>query len=237
MRYSSEKITYAYVRKVGVKKMFVTARLIYDPLAVPLTYLFAKTGFITANMVTLGSFIWALIPICLFSTGYMISGAIATFIFHVLDCVDGKLARVTGKLNPMGAFYDFLVDRIVLSSMFIAMSITFLRNGMINEIKWGICYLLLFLLKDTLELKLNECKSKKIREYNYKEVNYIENFSDKFKIHFKPGQHFSVQIVYLFGPITGWYIPSFIAGIICVSLSIIANVLLPNVSEIKRRYK
>lgn len=89
---------------------FVTA-----PLAIAANYLVVDIKWITPNLLTLSSFITAII-----SALFIISGGILNFMIaavlihlsHVLDCMDGQMARYRKTTSPSGSFFDKLSDQI-----------------------------------------------------------------------------------------------------------------------------
>ncbi len=85
------------------------------PLAAPLVVLFARTP-ITPNQVTLLSLLpmvaglaaWLTLP----GTLGLWLGVIGVELAYILDCVDGQLARVTGRSSIIGGELDFLMDEL-----------------------------------------------------------------------------------------------------------------------------
>jgi len=88
--------------------------LLYRPLSFLLTPLFAACA-ASPGAVTLLGLACALSLPWLASTGGAAAwgyvGALA-IAFSVLDCVDGDLARVTGRISRWGAYADFLSDTV-----------------------------------------------------------------------------------------------------------------------------
>ncbi len=54
------------------------------------------------------------VSIVLFATGHLLAGALVFEVRFVLDCVDGKLARATGRSSLFGALLDTVGDRVLL---------------------------------------------------------------------------------------------------------------------------
>ncbi len=65
------------------------------------------------NQVTTVSLVLGASSGALFFLGYTISAVIVYQLCMVLDWVDGKVARLTGKTSAFGAFYDGLVNHLV----------------------------------------------------------------------------------------------------------------------------
>jgi len=82
--------------------------------SVRITPLFAKTP-ITPLQVTFIGLIFGLIAAWIGSNHYWMCGILAAILMetsHVLDCVDGELARLTGRGHPFAANLDPISDRI-----------------------------------------------------------------------------------------------------------------------------
>ncbi|MFJ2903856.1 CDP-alcohol phosphatidyltransferase family protein [Streptomyces sp. NPDC087212] len=86
-----------------------------DPTATRLLLVFARFRFITPNRVT-----WAALFIGLAAGGFFLRGdrqslIIGALLYHlsfVLDCIDGKLARLKGNGTVFGGWLDYVFDRI-----------------------------------------------------------------------------------------------------------------------------
>jgi phosphatidylglycerophosphate synthase len=91
--------------------------LLVDPVAIRLVRWWARYQWITPNRVTLGAFILGLGAAGAFaqgSHGWLIIGALLYHVSFVLDCVDGKLARVRGTGSVFGLWLDFIFDRLLV---------------------------------------------------------------------------------------------------------------------------
>ena len=85
------------------------------PLAAPIVWLLARTP-ITPNQVT---FLSTLVMILGMGAMLMCEGSLGLWLgllglelSYVLDCVDGQLARVTGRTSEVGASLDFMMDEL-----------------------------------------------------------------------------------------------------------------------------
>ncbi len=106
----------AEVRRVTQKKRdaWWTVMLV-DPVATPLVRLTATYTRITPNQITWGAFLLGLGSAVCFAFGdwrWLIAGAVVYHLSFVLDCMDGKVARLTGQGSVFGAWLDFVFDRI-----------------------------------------------------------------------------------------------------------------------------
>jgi phosphatidylglycerophosphate synthase len=89
--------------------------LLVDPLATPLVRWTAVWTRITPNQITwLALFLGLGAAGCFAagSWGWLAAGALLYHLSFVLDCMDGKLARLTGTGSIFGAWLDYVFDRI-----------------------------------------------------------------------------------------------------------------------------
>ena len=92
-----------------------------SPLAVVGNWFVVDIAWITPNLLTLFSFIVALasaVFICLGSLdesqriSFHIAAAILIHVSHILDCMDGQMARCRGTLSRSGSFFDKATDHL-----------------------------------------------------------------------------------------------------------------------------
>ncbi|MFI1211585.1 CDP-alcohol phosphatidyltransferase family protein [Streptomyces sp. NPDC020802] len=106
----------AEVRRITEKKRDAWwTVLLVDPVATPLVRLTARYTRITPNQITWGAFLLGLVSAACFASGdwrWLIAGAFVYHLSFVLDCMDGKVARLTGQGSVFGAWLDFVFDRI-----------------------------------------------------------------------------------------------------------------------------
>ncbi len=57
----------------------------------------------------------------LISRGYILEGVAVLFASQIFDCVDGDLARMSGKVTKKGAYIDRVLDRFVDAAIIIGM--------------------------------------------------------------------------------------------------------------------
>ncbi|MGW0606403.1 CDP-alcohol phosphatidyltransferase family protein [Streptomyces sp. NPDC002644] len=104
-----------------------------DPLATRLLLVLAKFRFVTPNGVTWAALVFGLASAGFFLAGDPLSLVIGAVIYHfsfVLDCVDGKLARLKGNGSLFGGWLDYVFDRVrVLCCALGLMGGQYLRTG------------------------------------------------------------------------------------------------------------
>lgn len=85
-----------------------------DPLAVRFVRLLANRTSATPNQVTVAALFLGLGAAVCFAVGYwqfLLLGAVLYYLCFLLDCVDGKLARLTDGETLFGAWMDYVSDR------------------------------------------------------------------------------------------------------------------------------
>jgi phosphatidylglycerophosphate synthase len=86
-----------------------------DPLAIRLTRSVANRTPFTPNALTGLAFALGLASAGCFwqaTRGWLAVGALLYHVGFVVDCVDGKLARLKGTGTPFGGWLDFMLDRV-----------------------------------------------------------------------------------------------------------------------------
>lgn len=98
--------------------------LLVDPLAVRLTRLAAPLRWVTPNRVTLVAFGLGLLAAACFaqaSRGWLLAGAVLYYVSFLLDCIDGKIARLNGTGSIFGVWLDYIFDHIRIIACAIAL--------------------------------------------------------------------------------------------------------------------
>lgn len=92
-----------------------------SPLAIAANYGVVGIPWITPNRITAASFVVAVVAmICILIGGFklFITAAILIHISHILDCMDGQMARYRQVSSPVGSYYDRLTDQVQVSLWF-----------------------------------------------------------------------------------------------------------------------
>lgn len=120
MKYSFKDILKSYTKEKR-KKSSIWARIVSRPLSFPFTFIFINLG-ISANVVSIISIIDAIVACFLIMQGgVLLYIGIGLFVFwHVLDCVDGNIARVKKVSSYGGAFLDAVSGYIAPAFIFLS---------------------------------------------------------------------------------------------------------------------
>jgi phosphatidylglycerophosphate synthase len=89
--------------------------LLVDPLAGRLVRIAAGVGWVTPTRLTVTAFLLGLGAAGAFlagTPGWLIAGALIYHLGFVIDCMDGKLARLRGTESILGSWLDFVLDRV-----------------------------------------------------------------------------------------------------------------------------
>jgi phosphatidylglycerophosphate synthase len=89
---------------------YPVTRYLYRPLSLRVATLLAPT-FVTPIQVTWASALLFLGGAVAFGAGSYVLGAVIILVGEITDCVDGDLARITGRTSRWGAFLDSVLDR------------------------------------------------------------------------------------------------------------------------------
>ena len=104
--------------------------LLYRPISIALTPAFLRLG-MSATAVTLLNLVLAcaLPAIALVAQDQAYLGlALITFVFIVLDCVDGNIARATGSGSDLGQYLDSFVGKLYHLLLFVALALVAARE-------------------------------------------------------------------------------------------------------------
>ena len=93
-----------------------------DPIATRVVPPIARVGWATPVRITLVAHVLGVVAIACLATGWWIAGAILFEVRFVIDCIDGKVARVNGQTSHLGGFVDAYGDRVIVTASFAALA-------------------------------------------------------------------------------------------------------------------
>ncbi|MGK5550552.1 CDP-alcohol phosphatidyltransferase family protein [Actinomadura kijaniata] len=125
--------------------------LLVDPVAVRLTRLVANRTRITPDQITLAAFALGLGAAACFlrgTAGWLALGAALYHLCFVLDCVDGKLARLKGTGTPFGGWLDYMLDRVRDACCAITLAVgQYLVTGQVGYLALGFAVIVLDMVR------------------------------------------------------------------------------------------
>lgn len=159
------------VRRLTLKKRDAWwTVLLVDPVATPLVRWTAKYTRVTPNLITWFALVVGLGAAACFAQGdwlWLVVGAVLYHLSFVLDCMDGKLARLTGNGSIFGAWLDYVFDRLrVLACAVALMGGQYARTGQLIYVWLALAVVFLDMLRyiDALEIfKIRHEMRKKIK--------------------------------------------------------------------------
>lgn len=83
-----------------------------DPVACRVALFVANRTEITPNALTRFSLVLGVVAAACFAAGDLALGALMFYVSFMVDCVDGKIARLKGTGTPFGLWLDYVGDRI-----------------------------------------------------------------------------------------------------------------------------
>lgn len=145
--------------------------LLVDPVATPLVRWTAKWTRITPNQITWAALVLGLGAAACFAQGewrWLIAGAVVYHVSFILDCMDGKLARLTARGSEFGAWLDYVFDRVrVLICAVALMGGQYHRTGEVAYVWLSLAVVFLDMLRyiDALQIfKVRQGMRKKLEE-------------------------------------------------------------------------
>ncbi|VAW19106.1 hypothetical protein MNBD_ALPHA09-573 [hydrothermal vent metagenome] len=96
-----------------------------SPLAILVNYVVVDFKWLTPNLITLLSLITALVAACLIVLGGEVNfyaAAALINVSHILDCMDGQMAKYRGVASRFGNFFDKVTDQIQIFFWFSAIA-------------------------------------------------------------------------------------------------------------------
>jgi phosphatidylglycerophosphate synthase len=83
-----------------------------DPVACRVALAVANRTRITPNELTVFSLVLGMVSAACLATDRLVAGAAVFYLSFMIDCVDGKIARLKGTGTPFGLWLDYVGDRV-----------------------------------------------------------------------------------------------------------------------------
>jgi phosphatidylglycerophosphate synthase len=132
--------------------------LLVDPLASRLVQVASRFRSITPNRLTMAAFLLGIGAAACFARAdypWLVAGAVLFHLSFVIDCMDGKIARLMGTGSVFGAWLDYVFDRLrVLVCTIALMGGQYARTGnlMYLWVGGGIIFLDMFRYLNALQM-------------------------------------------------------------------------------------
>jgi len=97
--------------------------VLIDPVAVRLARALVPVGRVRPSHLTVVAHLLGLVSAVLLAGGHLLPAAVAFEVRFVLDCADGKLARLRGTSSAAGAYLDYVGDYLVTGSAMVGLGI------------------------------------------------------------------------------------------------------------------
>lgn len=105
--------------------------LVIDPIAIPIVRRLEHVRRVTPNHITVASIGLGVLSAVLFFLGEPLWAAIAFELRFLLDCIDGKLARLRGTSSRLGAFLDVCGDIGGIALIYVAFGSWLLQQELV----------------------------------------------------------------------------------------------------------
>ncbi|HET7483480.1 MAG TPA: CDP-alcohol phosphatidyltransferase family protein [Actinomycetota bacterium] len=193
--------------------------LAIDPLAVPLARSLARRGRVTPDQVTMASLVLGLATGPLYAIGAywsFVAGAVVYYLSFMLDCVDGKIARLRGISSARGQALDAMADGIRRASAVMGLLWFLLHDGdtSITDLEIAIAFAVLsFYFMDISGAEKGDSGGGARGKWSAALARR--------RLLPTPGMPDVSAIVYLVGPITTLVVPGFAVGLVMVVVAIL----------------
>lgn len=100
-----------------------------EPIAVRLAPVLARRTGITPNRITAVAACLGVASATSFALGALLLGGVLFQLRYVVDCLDGKVARLRGLSSTRGGAFDLMVDVLTITANYAALSSYVVRRG------------------------------------------------------------------------------------------------------------
>jgi len=200
-----------------------------SPLAIAVNYFVVDYKWLTPNLITLFSFLVAII-----ATGFIVAGGSTNFVIaamlihfsHVLDCMDGQMARYRGISSRSGGYFDKLTDQIQVIIWFGAVGYAaYLQTQNVLPVFLAFLGVSFYFLRGYVKYVTIYTEVSDNKEYITEKLKEIKDQERNTKIHAGIDYSFAINLRWFFSE--QWKFLLFNEGvfIFILSVSLIFNVL------------
>ena len=123
------KFSYQQVRESFHQEEPWANVFIFKYITLPLVFLVVNWTKISPNQITIFSGIFGILSGVFYSFNNLSLGPLFYLISYILDAIDGKVARITKKGSPAGAWIDICIDRVVFIVVSIGIGIGIAKSN------------------------------------------------------------------------------------------------------------
>ena len=178
MKYTYKQVLESYTpsKRAQDKQHHLILSYIYRPISFPLTWCALKLG-LSANQITHFTILLTVGFPCFFLTNdsrWRLLGVMMMFLYLVLDCVDGNVARIKNTSSKRGEFWDAVAGVLFWTIAFPSLSLGVTTDMLyFGSLQWLVSYSGLLISKLFLLSRFIGQKAKNIAESHSK--NTISN--------------------------------------------------------------
>jgi phosphatidylglycerophosphate synthase len=201
--------------------------LVIDPLAVPLARFVAARRLLSPDQITWLSAAVGLPIGIAFGWGSrwgLIVGAVLFYLSFMLDCVDGKVARTLGAINPNGKSLDDIADGVRRASASLGLAVYLWKeadpNGSDGRFFWAVVFGLL----SSYFFSLASSNARAQPESTGVPAE-SDSWLARHRLLARPGGPDVGGIVFVIGPLFGWVVPCLAIGCALMAAGVITSVL------------
>ena len=134
------KYSYRDIKRSFKKGGSITSRLIMNYVSVPFIYFFSNFTKVTPTQITLIGFFIGLYAAYFFLIEEFIIGVVLFELSYIFDCIDGRLARLTGKTSKIGDMFDHILGPFLI----LILIIPFIWHYYLLSMDWQLLLLVIF---------------------------------------------------------------------------------------------
>lgn len=194
--------------------------LAVDPLAVPIVRLLAARRWLTPDQATIVSLVLGLGVGPAYATGSragLIVGALLFYASFLFDCIDGKLARALEATSTRGEALERLADGARRASAVLGLAVLLSRGGTRADLLWLVAF-------GILTFYFTEISGAERGVPATALGGWWSRTLERWRLLPHPGLPDVSALVFIFGPITGFIVPTVIVGIAVIFLAILVTV-------------
>ncbi|MEO5876494.1 MAG: CDP-alcohol phosphatidyltransferase family protein [Streptosporangiaceae bacterium] len=184
--------------------------LLVDPVAIRLTRFTANRTRLTPSEVTVGAFLLGLAAAACFATNRLVAGALLYHCSFILDCVDGKLARLKGAGSPFGGWLDYMLDRVRVACCAAALAGgQYLLTGDHRFLVLGVALVLVDLFRYLNGLQVGKARRRMLAEPEVETMSFTSPVllrRHRVRMRLVSGVEFQMA-AFIVAPLTGLIIP------------------------------